>query len=62
MANDTEFGLAAYFLQPRHRPASGGYGIIGISAGIISPEIAPFGGMKAASAARTGNTASRKIP
>jgi acyl-CoA reductase-like NAD-dependent aldehyde dehydrogenase len=36
------------------------YGIVGINEGIISTEIAPFGGMKeSASAAKARNTASR---
>jgi succinate-semialdehyde dehydrogenase / glutarate-semialdehyde dehydrogenase len=70
MANDTEFGLAAYFYSRDigriFRIAEAlEYGIVGINEGIISTEIAPFGGMKesgirkAASAARARNTASR---
>ena len=51
MANDTEFGLAAYFYSCNigrvWRIAEGlEYGIVGINEGIISTEIAPFGGMK----------------
>jgi len=51
MANDTEFGLAAYFysrdIGPIWRVAEGlEYGIVGINEGIISTEITPFGGMK----------------
>jgi succinate-semialdehyde dehydrogenase/glutarate-semialdehyde dehydrogenase len=51
MANDTEFGLAAYFYSRDigriWRIAEGlEYGIVGINEGIISTEIAPFGGMK----------------
>ena len=51
MANDTEFGLAAYFYSRDigriWRVAEGlEYGIVGINEGIISTEIAPFGGMK----------------
>ena len=51
MANDTEFGLASY-LYSRDigriwRVAEAlEYGIVGINEGIISTEIAPFGGMK----------------
>jgi succinate-semialdehyde dehydrogenase/glutarate-semialdehyde dehydrogenase len=51
MANDTEFGLAAYFYSRdigriwRFAEALE-YGIVGINEGIISTEIAPFGGMK----------------
>ncbi len=51
MANDTEFGLASYFSAATSaafgaspRPLE--YGIVGINEGIISTEIAPFGGMK----------------
>ena len=49
MANDTEFGLAAYFYSRyigRIWPVTDGlgYGIVGINDGIISTEIAPFGG------------------
>jgi hypothetical protein len=51
MANDTEFGLAAYFYSRDigriWRVAEAlEYGIVGINEGIISTEIAPFGGMK----------------
>ena len=54
MANDTEFGLAAYFYSRDigriWRVATLEYGIVGINEGIISTkstgEIAPFGGMK----------------
>jgi succinate-semialdehyde dehydrogenase/glutarate-semialdehyde dehydrogenase len=51
MANDTEFGLAAYFYSRDigriFRVAEAlEYGIVGINEGIISTEIAPFGGMK----------------
>jgi succinate-semialdehyde dehydrogenase / glutarate-semialdehyde dehydrogenase len=51
MANDTEFRLAADFhsrdIGRIWRVAQGlGYGIVGINEGIISTEIAPFGGMK----------------
>ncbi|MGH7088026.1 MAG: NAD-dependent succinate-semialdehyde dehydrogenase, partial [Stellaceae bacterium] len=51
MANDTEFGLAAYFYARDvgriFRVAEAlEYGIVGINEGLISTEIAPFGGMK----------------
>jgi succinate-semialdehyde dehydrogenase/glutarate-semialdehyde dehydrogenase len=51
IANDTEFGLASYFYSRDigriWRVAEAlEYGIFGINEGIISTEIAPFGGMK----------------
>jgi succinate-semialdehyde dehydrogenase/glutarate-semialdehyde dehydrogenase len=51
MANDTEFGLASYFYSRDigriWRVAEAlEYGIVGINEGIISTEIAPFGGKK----------------
>ena len=51
LANDTEFGLAAYFYARDvgriFRVAEAlEYGIVGINEGIISTEVAPFGGMK----------------
>ena len=51
MANDTEFGLACYFyardIGRIWRVAEGlEYGIVGINEGIISNEMAPFGGVK----------------
>ena len=56
-ANDTEFGLAAYFYaRDLSRVFRVGealeYGIIGINTGIISTEVAPFGGVKARPADR----------
>src|ERR1700757_1691533 len=60
MANDTEFGLASYFYS-RHigriwRVAEAlEYGIVGINEGIISTEIAPFGGMKESGIGREGS-------
>ncbi len=65
MANDTEFGLAAYFYSRDigrvWRVAEAlEYGIVGINTGIISTEVAPFGGVKeSASAAKARSTASR---
>ena len=51
MANDTEFGLAAYFytrdLARSWRVGEAlEYGIIGLNTGLISTEVAPFGGIK----------------
>ena len=60
MANDTEFGLASYFYSRdigRVWRVSDGleYGIIGINVGIISTEVAPFGGMKESGIGREGS-------
>ena len=60
MANDTEFGLAAYFYSRDigrvWRVAEGiEYGIVGINTGIISTEIAPFGGVKESGIGREGS-------
>jgi succinate-semialdehyde dehydrogenase/glutarate-semialdehyde dehydrogenase len=60
MANDTEFGLASYFyardLGRVWRVSEGlEYGIVGINTGIISTEIAPFGGMKESGLGREGS-------
>jgi len=60
MANDTEFGLAAYFytrdLARTWRVSEGlEYGIVGINTGIISTEVAPFGGMKESGIGREGS-------
>jgi succinate-semialdehyde dehydrogenase/glutarate-semialdehyde dehydrogenase len=60
MANDTEFGLAAYFYardMARVWRVSDAleYGIVGINTGIISTEIAPFGGMKSSGLGREGS-------
>ena len=60
MANDTEFGLAAYFyardIGRIFRVAEAlEYGIIGINEGIISTEVAPFGGMKSSGLGREGS-------
>lgn len=59
MANDTEYGLAAYFfsrdLGRVWRVAEGlEYGMVGINEGIISTELAPFGGVKASGLGREG--------
>ncbi|MEM8498894.1 MAG: NAD-dependent succinate-semialdehyde dehydrogenase [Pseudomonadota bacterium] len=60
MANDTEFGLAAYFYARdigRIWRVSEGieYGIVGINEGIISTEVAPFGGVKESGSGREGS-------
>jgi succinate-semialdehyde dehydrogenase/glutarate-semialdehyde dehydrogenase len=60
MANDTEFGLAAYFFSRDigrvWRVAEGlEYGIVGANAGIISNEVAPFGGIKESGIGREGS-------
>lgn len=60
LANDTEFGLAAYFytqdIGRLWRVAEAlEYGIIGANAGIISNEVAPFGGMKESGIGREGS-------
>ena len=59
LANDTEFGLAAYFYSRDigriWRVAEAlEYGIVGINEGIISTEVAPFGGMKESGIGREG--------
>jgi succinate-semialdehyde dehydrogenase/glutarate-semialdehyde dehydrogenase len=60
MANDTEFGLACYFyardIGRIWRVAEGlAYGIVGINEGIISTELAPFGGVKESGIGREGS-------
>jgi succinate-semialdehyde dehydrogenase/glutarate-semialdehyde dehydrogenase len=60
MANDTEFGLAAYFYtrdvgRVWKVAEQLEYGIVGINSGIISTEIAPFGGMKESGIGREGS-------
>jgi succinate-semialdehyde dehydrogenase/glutarate-semialdehyde dehydrogenase len=60
LANDTEFGLAAYFysrdLGRVWRVAEQvEYGIVGINTGIISTEVAPFGGVKESGTGREGS-------
>ena len=60
LANDTEFGLAAYFCARdvgRVWRVSEGleYGIIGVNEGIISNEMAPFGGVKESGSGREGS-------
>lgn len=60
MANDTEFGLASYFYsQDVHRifrvSEQLQYGMVGVNAGIISTEVAPFGGIKESGFGREGS-------
>jgi succinate-semialdehyde dehydrogenase/glutarate-semialdehyde dehydrogenase len=60
MANDTEYGLAAYFctrdLGRAWRVAEAlEYGIVGLNTGIISTEVAPFGGIKESGVGREGS-------
>jgi succinate-semialdehyde dehydrogenase/glutarate-semialdehyde dehydrogenase len=60
MANDTEFGLAAYFYsRDVGRCLRVGealeYGMIGINTGLISNEVAPFGGVKQSGLGREGS-------
>jgi len=60
MANDTEFGLAAYFytrdLARSWRVGEAlEYGIVGVNTGIISTEVAPFGGVKESGIGREGS-------
>ncbi len=60
MANDTEFGLASYFytrdLARSWRVAEAlEYGIVGLNTGLISTEVAPFGGVKESGIGREGS-------
>ena len=60
LANDTEFGLASYFyardIGRIFRVAEAlEYGMIGINEGIISTEVAPFGGVKSSGLGREGS-------
>jgi succinate-semialdehyde dehydrogenase/glutarate-semialdehyde dehydrogenase len=60
MANDTELGLAAYFyardLGRVWRVSEGlEYGMVGINTGLISTEVAPFGGVKESGLGREGS-------
>jgi len=60
MANDTEFGLAAYFYSRdigrcwRVGEALE-YGMVGVNTGLISNEVAPFGGIKQSGVGREGS-------
>lgn len=60
MANDTEFGLASYFYSRDigriMRVAEAlECGIVGINEGLISTEVAPFGGVKSSGLGREGS-------
>jgi succinate-semialdehyde dehydrogenase / glutarate-semialdehyde dehydrogenase len=60
LANDTEYGLAAYFysrdVNRCWRVAEAlEYGMVGINEGLISTELAPFGGMKESGFGREGS-------
>lgn len=60
LANDTEFGLAAYFYSRDIgrclRVAEAlEYGMVGVNTGLISNEVAPFGGIKASGLGREGS-------
>ena len=59
MANDTEYGLACYFYTNNFKRIvafSEGleYGMVGVNEGIISTEMAPFGGVKESGVGREG--------
>jgi succinate-semialdehyde dehydrogenase/glutarate-semialdehyde dehydrogenase len=61
IANATPFGLAAYFYAGSNariwRVSEGlEYGIVGINTGLISTEVAPFGGMKESGIGREGSS------
>ncbi len=60
MANDTIFGLASYFYardlgRVTRVSEALEYGIVGVNTGIISTEVAPFGGMKQSGLGREGS-------
>ena len=60
MANDTEFGLASYFYardlsRVWHVAEALEYGMVGINTGLISTEVAPFGGVKQSGIGREGS-------
>lgn len=60
LANNTEFGLAAYFYSRDvgrcFRVAEAlEYGMVGVNAGLISNEVSPFGGVKASGLGREGS-------
>jgi succinate-semialdehyde dehydrogenase/glutarate-semialdehyde dehydrogenase len=60
MANDTEFGLAAYFYTRDHGRVwrisrQLDYGMVGVNTGVISTEVAPFGGVKMSGIGREGS-------
>jgi succinate-semialdehyde dehydrogenase/glutarate-semialdehyde dehydrogenase len=60
LANDTPYGLAAYFFTQSHARAwrvaeALDCGIVGVNEGLISTEVAPFGGMKQSGLGREGS-------
>jgi succinate-semialdehyde dehydrogenase/glutarate-semialdehyde dehydrogenase len=60
LANDTEFGLASYFYtrdigRVWRVSETLDYGIVGVNEGIISNEMAPFGGVKESGSGREGS-------
>ena len=60
LANDTEFGLASYFYSRDmgrvwRVSEQLEYGIVGVNVGIISTEVAPFGGVKESGVGREGS-------
>jgi succinate-semialdehyde dehydrogenase/glutarate-semialdehyde dehydrogenase len=60
LANDTEFGLASYFYtrdigRVWRVSEALDYGMVGVNEGIISNEMAPFGGVKASGSGREGS-------
>ena len=60
LANDTEFGLASYFYARDvgrifRVAAALEYGMVGVNEGIISTEVAPFGGVKSSGLGREGS-------
>ncbi|OBX11798.1 NAD-dependent succinate-semialdehyde dehydrogenase [Gallibacterium genomosp. 3] len=60
LANDTEFGLASYIYTPNisriwRVSEALEYGMVGINEGIISTEVAPFGGVKQSGLGREGS-------
>jgi succinate-semialdehyde dehydrogenase/glutarate-semialdehyde dehydrogenase len=60
MANDTEFGLASYFytnnINRIWRVSEAlEYGMVGVNEGVISNEVAPFGGVKESGLGREGS-------
>jgi succinate-semialdehyde dehydrogenase/glutarate-semialdehyde dehydrogenase len=60
LANDTEYGLAAYFYTKDHARAWRvsrrlEFGMVGVNTGLISTEVAPFGGIKSSGIGREGS-------
>ena len=60
LANDTEFGLAAYFYTRDNARVwrvseELEYGIVGVNCGVISTEVGPFGGVKESGIGREGS-------